>query len=53
MQQAGHDTRPVLLVWGGAPRRRTGDPILTMANGALVLTLSESGEPQEIANIRR
>jgi hypothetical protein len=31
MQQAGHRTRPELLVWGGAPRRnRTGDPILTM-----------------------
>ena len=30
-QEAGRDTRPVLLVWGGAPRRnRTGDPILTM-----------------------
>jgi hypothetical protein len=30
-QQAGCWTRPVLLVWGGAPRRnRTGDPILTM-----------------------
>jgi hypothetical protein len=54
MQEAGHRTRPELLVCGGAPRRnRTGDPILTMANGALVLTLSESGEPQEIANIRR
>ena len=31
MEQAGHRTRPELLVWGGAPRRnRTGDPILTM-----------------------
>jgi hypothetical protein len=31
MQEAGCKTRPVLLVWGGAPRRnRTGDPILTM-----------------------
>ena len=31
MEQAGCWTRPVLLVWGGAPRRnRTGDPILTM-----------------------
>jgi hypothetical protein len=31
MQEAGRDTRPVLLVCGGAPRRnRTGDPILTM-----------------------
>jgi hypothetical protein len=31
MQEAGYKTRPVLLVWGGAPRRnRTGDPILTM-----------------------
>jgi hypothetical protein len=31
MKQAGSLTRPMLLVWGGAPRRnRTGDPILTM-----------------------
>jgi hypothetical protein len=31
MRQAGCWTRPVLLVWGGAPRRnRTGDPILTI-----------------------
>jgi hypothetical protein len=31
MCQAGHRTRPELLVWCGAPRRnRTGDPILTM-----------------------
>src|SRR5215216_4247920 len=31
MEEAGCWTRPVLLVWCGAPRRnRTGDPILTM-----------------------
>jgi hypothetical protein len=31
MRQAGCWTRPVLLVWCGAPRRnRTGDPILTI-----------------------
>ena len=31
MEEAGHWTRPELLVCGGAPRRnRTGDPILTM-----------------------
>jgi hypothetical protein len=31
IEEAGCWTRPVLLVWGGAPRRnRTGDPILTM-----------------------
>jgi hypothetical protein len=40
--------------WCGAPRRnRTGDPILTMANGDLVLTFSKTGIPGEIANIRR
>ncbi len=34
MQQAGYETWPELLVWGGAPRRnRTGDPILTMDRG--------------------
>jgi hypothetical protein len=31
MQEAGCETRPELLVWGGALRRnRTGDPILTI-----------------------
>jgi hypothetical protein len=54
MEQAGCWTRPELLVWCGAPRRnRTGDPILTMANGDLVLTFSKTGIPGEIANIRR
>src|SRR4029450_9823184 len=34
MEQAGCCTRPVLLVWGGAPRRnRTGHPTLTMDRG--------------------
>ena len=31
MEEAGRDTRPDLVTWGGAPRRnRTGDPILTI-----------------------
>jgi hypothetical protein len=39
-----------LLVCGGAPRRnRTGDPILTMANGEFLPASSKSWIPREIA----
>jgi hypothetical protein len=46
--QAGCWTRPVLLVWGGAPRRnRTGDPILTMEPpGTAVRTTVSPGHAQ-------
>ncbi len=54
MQEAGRVTWPGLLVCGGAPRRnRTGDPILTMANGELLTACSKHWIPREIAEIRR